>query len=341
MKAHALKLAVFAGFLSGLALFTLLIAWHGISDVGQVLAVAGWGLLLVAVFHLLPMAADTVAWYRLFPAGTRLPFHILLGARWLGESINGLLPVAQVGGDLVKARLISRHGLAGSLAGATVVVDLTLAVLTQLLFTLVGIALLVLYLGRGEVTVTVLTGVVMSGLLLGGFYLVQRRGMFTALARVLERIAQGRDWETLIGGAARLDAAVGDLYQQRQQLAVAGLWRLLGWFIGAGEVWIALYFLGYPVGLLEALLLESLGQAVRASAFAIPGALGVQEGGYLLLGSLLGLGPEVSLALSLSKRVRELLLGLPVLVYWQLHESHHLWQQHAAGNRVKSKSGER
>ncbi len=88
--------------------------------------------------------------------------------------------------------------------------------------------------------------------------------------------------------------------------------------MGVGEVWLALSFLGHPVSLLSAMMLESLGQAVRAGAFAVPGALGVQEGGYVMLGRVLGLGPETALALSLAKRVRELLLGIPGLIAWQL-----------------------
>jgi hypothetical protein len=43
--------------------------------------------------------------------------------------------------------------------------------------------------------------------------------------------------------------------------------------------------------------------------------LGIQEGGYLLLAPLAGLAPDAALALSLAKRARELLLGLPGLLY--------------------------
>ena len=64
-----------------------------------------------------------------------------------------------------------------------------------------------------------------------------------------------------------------------------------------------------PVSWSDALVLESLGQAIRGAAFAIPGSLGVQEGGYLLLAPLAGLPPEAALALSLAKRAREVLLG--------------------------------
>jgi hypothetical protein len=80
-----------------------------------------------------------------------------------------------------------------------------------------------------------------------------------------------------------------------------------------------------PAGLREALLLEGLGQAVRSAAFAVPGALGVQEGGYVLIGGMFGLSPQLALALSLIKRVRELLLGLPGLAAWQLLEGRRLW----------------
>jgi uncharacterized membrane protein YbhN (UPF0104 family) len=82
-----------------------------------------------------------------------------------------------------------------------------------------------------------------------------------------------------------------------------------------------LRLLGSPVSWADALALESLGSAIRAAGFAIPGSLGVQEGGYLLLAPLLGLRPDVALAVSLGKRARELLLGIPGLIY--LHSSEH------------------
>jgi hypothetical protein len=89
----------------------------------------------------------------------------------------------------------------------------------------------------------------------------------------------------------------------------------VGWIAGTGEVFLIARFLGTPVGWRDAFVLESLGQAIRGAGFAIPGALGIQEGGYLLLAPLAGLAPDAALALSLAKRARELLLGLPGLLY--------------------------
>src|SRR5262249_21943345 len=74
----------------------------------------------------------------------------------------------------------------------------------------------------------------------------------------------------------------------------------------------------------DALILESLGSAVRAAAFAVPGALGALEGGFILFGALFGLPADAALAISLSKRVRELALGLPGLFVWHWLGVHYL-----------------
>jgi len=323
-----MKITVSFALLAGLALLTILIAWQGFGEVAGTLTTAGPGLLVVTAFHLIPMLANTVAWRCLFQPADRLSGSKLLIARWVGESVNSLLPVAQVGGELAKARWIMPHGIAGRIAGASVVVDLTITVLTQIIFTIIGLTLLILRLGRDDIIIPVITGTAIISLLLAAFYIAQRKGMFEKAAYLIERIAGGREWLSLSGGAATLDQAIHAMYRHRGQLAAASAWRLLGWMMGTGEVWLMMYFLGFPVSIMDALLLESLGQAIRAAGFIIPASLGIQEGGFLLLGAALGIPPHTALALSLGKRVRELLLGFPGLAFWQFRKGRHLWKQH-------------
>jgi putative membrane protein len=198
----------------------------------------------------------------------------------------------------------------------------------QLLFALVGVVLLTGYAagGSSSVTLAVLTVIGFIGLMIFGFYLAQRRGLFGRAMRfasnIAARFSKKRDWSSLVTRAEAVDAAVHELYRERGKVAASFGLSLLGWIVGTGEVWLAL---GHPVGWTEALLLESLGQAIRGAAFAIPGSLGVQEGGYLLLARLVGLPPEAALALSLAKRARELLLGAPGIVY--LHFVEKGWQR--------------
>ena len=316
-----MKITVYFLFTGGLALFTFLIGYYGFTDVSAALAFSGLGLIWVAMFHLIPLIVNTIAWQCLLPYRNRPSFHVIVWVRWIGESINSLLPAAQVGGHLAKARLLIHHGVQGPIAGSSVVVELTISVVTQIIFTLMGVVLL-LRINVPEIVNSILIGLGIMALLVTGFCFAQRFGMFGRLIRVLTRFGGDRDWEYLVGGAAAIDKAILQIYSNSRSLLAAGFWRICGWIVGTGEVWIALYFLGSPVSFTHALLLESLGQAVRAAAFLIPGGLGVQEGGYLAFGSLLGLSPDISLALSLTKRVRELLLGLPGLIAWQVVEMH-------------------
>ena len=78
------------------------------------------------------------------------------------------------------------------------------------------------------------------------------------------------------------------------------------------------------------LVIESLLYAIRTAAFAVPQGVGVQEGAYVLLGAGFGLTPEMSLALSLLKRARDLTIGLPAIAVWQAIEGGRLWRRRAA-----------
>ena len=92
---------------------------------------------------------------------------------------------------------------------------------------------------------------------------------------------------------------------------------MAGWIIGVAEVLIVFAFMGHPVSIAEAVVIESLLHAIRGAAFAIPGALGAQEGGLVLLCAAFGIPPEQAIALSLVKRAADLVLGVPGLLGWQ------------------------
>jgi hypothetical protein len=134
------------------------------------------------------------------------------------------------------------------------------------------------------------------------------------------RILGSTKLSALIPQAEAFDQAVALTYARRSRGMASFVLNLIGWFIGIGEVYMILWMIKSTVSWESALLLESLGQAIRGAAFVIPASLGVQEGGYLLLAPLAGLQPEVALALSLAKRAREFLLGVPGLLYLQLCE---------------------
>lgn len=322
-----MRIASYLAGILGMLLATGLIAYQGVSAVVQALTVAGWALLLIALFHLVPLLLDALSWRGLIPHKERPDLGALTLARWIRESANGLLPVGQLGGQLVAVRMLMLHGVSGSTSAASVVVDITLGVTTQILFTLSGLGLLLgpsdTPAGRAIFTAT-LVGLSLLAIGAAGFCLAQRHGLFRLLKR-LWGVIVGSRYELRLELAVRIDGAIRALYLNRRALWVSGVWRLASWIAGVGEIWLTLYFLGHPVSLAEAWILESLGQAVRTGAFIVPGALGVQEGAYILLGGLLGLDSAVSLAISLAKRIRELGLGLPGLLTWQWIEGQRFW----------------
>jgi uncharacterized membrane protein YbhN (UPF0104 family) len=107
-------------------------------------------------------------------------------------------------------------------------------------------------------------------------------------------------------------------------LLIAGTLQLAALILGSFEIWFALRLFGHPVDFATALVLESMTQAVRHLAFVVPAGLGVQEAGLVLFGHALGISSELALAVSMAKRLREVLCGLPALLSWQWLEGRRL-----------------
>jgi putative membrane protein len=306
----------------GVLLFIGVLISQGLPAVVATLALAGWGLLLVALFHLVPLVLDAAAIRVLFDGGAaRDAMRDAMLARWAGESANSLMPAGQIGGPVLMARHLAQRGLPLQEAVAAITVSTTLQTFAQIAFALLGVALLGMQASHISQLALRTSSLIASALLalqVGGFYWMQRRGFFSKLMRAATRFAGKRDWSQWMSQAEAIDIAVQLTYGRGGPVAASFLLSLIGWLVGTGEVYLILQLIHHPVGWIDALMLESLGQAIRGAAFAIPGALGVQEGGYLLLAPLAGLPPDAALALSLAKRTRELLLGVPGLLYLHL-----------------------
>jgi len=317
---------------AGVLLFAAVLISQGLTAVFATLAVAGWGLPLVALLHLVPLALDAASIRVMFDTTkVRCSVRDAVFARWVGESANSFLPAGPIGGPVIMVRYLAQRGMSMRDAAAGVTVSTTLQTLAQIIFALIGMALLGAHASQSSEHALRTALLMASGVLafcLAGFYLMQRRGLFGKLMRAIKRFGGKRDWSQVMSQADAIDSAVQDAYGRSGKVAASFFLSFVGWLIGTAEVYLILQLLRFPVGWSDALMLESLGQAIRAAGFAIPGSLGVQEGGYLLLAPLVGLPPETALALSLAKRAREVLLGLPGLLY--LHLAERGWRRRLA-----------
>ncbi len=169
----------------GVCLITGLIVWSGAADVLRVVATIGWGALIVSLFRFALLIFDTLSWRAVLDAATRPSIGRLFWVRWIADSINTLLPVARIGGEFVRARLLARDSaggmnpgpISGAVAGASVMVDVTAGIVTQFLFSVVGVvAFIVLVRGDAGNSVSLLAGVALFGLGLVVFYKIQHAG---------------------------------------------------------------------------------------------------------------------------------------------------------------------
>lgn len=326
-----MKSASWLSFFLGLALITLLALWQDVAVIAQRLTAPGWGILWVAVFALPDLLLSSASWRFLFtPNGHQPTYRNTVAAMWIGTSVNTVLPVASVGGEWVKARLLTKWATPGTYAAASVVVDKTVQALSVLLGAILGMVFLFLIAPDPQILSAALLGCALLAIGIIGFVLAQCAGTFGFLARLPASIARSPKWQSLASNAVILDTAILAIYRQPSAILLASGVRLLLRILMAGEVWLAALLIGYPIKIEEALILTSLGMAIRSAGFVIPGGLGIQEGGFIAIGTMLNLPPHVALSISLATRIRELITAFPGLLAWQYLESQMLWPRLAA-----------
>jgi len=331
-----MKFVSYIGLIAGLAVLTGLIAWQGASDIAGILLASGWSLLLVPLVWFPTVLMNARCWQLLFMPAHMPGYWRAFYAQWMGRAVNTLLPVAAIGGELVKARAVILWGTDARHASASIVVDKTVQVLTIILWGLIGIGLLAWMALDDRLAIAALIGLAILAAGAAGFFVVQRAGMFGFIVKSGHRLTKADFFANIMPAADDVDRIVRDLYRQRGRVAAATAWRTAALVLQTGEVWLAAWLLGYPIGILEAMMLKSLSSTLSDAAFVVPNSYGVQEGAFMVIGGLIGLAPSVALAISLAIRIRELLIDVPGLIFWQHTEGRALLRK----RRARAESGD-
>lgn len=300
----------------GIILGTILVGAFGFRRViDSLLSVGPAGFAAVCVWQLVLFVPLGLAWDMLARAGGVRRAPLFIWGRMVRDASTNLLPFSQVGGFFFGARAMMLHGLSWPIATASTVVDLTTEFLAEVVFAAMGLAILLsrdpttnlrlpleLGIGLGVVAVTV--------------FVWLQRGASDIFAKISTRIAERR----IAGARQRLavvQEAMRTVYRSRGRVALAFFLHLVGW-VGTGfGGWIAYRLIGAHIDVAAALSIESLVAAIAAATFVVPVGAGVQEAGYTGIGALFGVPPEVSLAVSLLRRSRDVVVGVPILLIWQ------------------------
>lgn len=295
----------------GLLLLGYLVGKLGFHEILRNLAVLKWSFPLVLLLACSWHISNSIAWSFAFPPGAFRPsLRSLLMVKLAGEAINQLTPLANLGGEPLKAYLLKAQSPT-SRGLASVVINKTGQVITGLGFTALGLVLVVLRWDLPQaiplsvqIGLGALAGI--AALLLWLIYRTQRH-MFSSLVGALRRLGLRFDFiESRVTKAARIDANISHFY--REHKARFGLvmgFHAIGWMLGACETYVILQALGEGIGFGVAFLITSLTVIINSLFFFMPSNIGVLEGGQVFLFVTLGLEPAMGLSLGIAKRMRK------------------------------------
>lgn len=311
-----MRIAVRIALAAGLALLIALVMHEG-SAILIPLARAGRVLLWLVPLHALPIFLDMLGWRVLIARWSESRAGTLFWIATVREGINRLLPAANIGGEIVGIRLLAERGVDGVVSAASVTTEVVLTVVSQYLFVALGVACLLRITDTVQFVDDVLIGLASSLPVVVILAVLLRYGsIFERMERLAVRVLGEQALSFIAGQSANLDKAIRELCADRPRLLTTIAWQVTGMVAGSLETWLALRWLGHPVPFGAAIALESLTMTIRNFAFLVPAGLGVQEASLVGFGALLGINGDLALALSLAKRMREILFGVPALLSW-------------------------
>ena len=307
----------------GLALAVYVFLHAGWDAVFGVLLKVGWSglaILCLAALGLFPILGAACHVLREPAADWKL--WVLVWSRMVRDSASEVLPFAQVGGLVLGARAAILHGVPTPVAFAALIADITTEMLAQIAFVALGLAILAGQVPRSPFVNSLMTTVV-AGLVLaamaGALLLTLPRYADWILKQVIARFLPDAS-----AASAHVTGALNAIYRSRTRVAASIALHFAGWIASAAGAWIAFRLMGVEAAFTSVLAIESLVAVSRSVAVVIPNALGAQEAAYALLTPLFGIGAEFGLAVSLLKRARDAIVGIPVLLLWQGTETQRL-----------------
>jgi glycosyltransferase 2 family protein len=308
----------------GVATLAFIVADNDPAAIGRSIAHVGWRLGIVIVVPMVLVALFDVLGWRFAFTRARVGMARLFWTRLAGEAINLTTPTAALGGEAVKAWLLRDHvSLAEGLS--SVIVAKTTITIAQGLLLLLGVVLAWTSLAADSRILTAMQWLLALELVaLALFVLAQTRGLAAFGGRLVARLG-ARRFESH-EGLGRVDRTLAEFYLRRPgRLVLSIASHFAAWLLGAFEAWLILKFLGTPVSLLTATVIEAFGTGIRFATFLIPGSLGALEGGYAATFAALGLGGTMGVSFSLVRRIREIVwIAVGLIAFAFLRISHPL-----------------
>ncbi len=314
-------------FILGLALFGLVIKSsepERLREIFMALHGSEW-----AVFGIYPFMClwDVAAWKMVFagPFRVRLKLPDLFAIRLAGEAVNNITPVIDIGGEPLKVVLVSRRfeipkrkSLAAGVIGRTALLA------AEIIFMVLGLFCSFFWLPLPfEWRFGTLVVIFVFAAVVWFLIFAQKKGLFVTFIRWLGFFQFDPElFKRLHIPLKEVDDDVSSFYAtEKHQFHRAVLFHTIGWISGCVEMYFMFRIVGAPVSLWEALILESVLQTVRTASFFIPANLGTQEAGLAFLIQAAGYHPALGVAVSLLKRLRQIIWVAIGFAIWGLYRT--------------------
>ena len=278
--------------------------WHRLAEIGAA------GFALVLILYLAAFTIDSVSWLLTIETAplSRRWIGRTFAVRMAGEAYNTVLPAAGMGGEPLKAEILNRrYGIGLKEGAASLVMAKTVNLMALVVFLIVGFVLMMRAQALPAWTANVAAlGLVALATGTGLFFALQRLQLSSRLAARMARHAWGGRIGDVLHHLEDVDARFARFYaRHRGRLAAALALAIANWLLGVAEVYVAMAFLGHPVDWTTAWIIEAAAQMIRAAAFFVPAAIGVQEGTFVFLCAALTGNPALGLAVGAVRRIRE------------------------------------
>ncbi|MCH7487916.1 MAG: flippase-like domain-containing protein [Proteobacteria bacterium] len=302
----------FAYLLIGIAILALVVGEIELEEVAALVVQVGWGIAAVVGVYFLAFVIDSFTWQM---ALTGVPLdavwlYRMWKVRMVGEVFNTVLPAAGMGGEPVKAVLLKKHYGVGYREGtASLILAKTINMIALVVFLSVGFVLMA-YSPALPGSYKSAAGLGLGAFALGIFlfFAIQRLKISSVAGSWIGRRRLGRRIEGLLHHVRDMDDRLAGFYSGHgvRFAGAIGL-ALVNWLLGAVEIYVTMIFLGRPISLADAWIIESAAQLVRAGTFFIPASIGAQEGVFLLVYGAMTGSPALGAAVAVVRRLREII----------------------------------
>ena len=306
----------------GLIVLSLLV-WHiGPANIYQAATQLGpTALLAILIPSLIMYVIEAYGWKLVLgPSAQAVPFWRLLTIRTAGEVVNMTTPTAYMGGEPLKAYLLKQYNVPMAEGAASVVIAKTTLTIAEVFYILVGIAVGFLILGAGSSAGQTITAAVVSVAVLvcsiAGFVFIQQRGLFASMLSIVKKLGvRIQVLEAQEKHLRSIDQTILNFYRHhRGAFSLSTGVCFFGWLAESLEVFVILYLLGESANLWSVISIGALAALIKGGTFFIPGSLGAQDAGNLLLLQAFGYSDVTGITFALLRRFRELVwIGIGLL----------------------------